>query len=88
MTKREIDQGTIADMHDNMVAREEEKAKLRRQYAIFRHERFVGFCEGATAIEAVDTWVDTPLSDGTDLRRLPGPWSAVEKSEAIERGMI
>ncbi len=57
-------------------------------YAIFRQERFVGWCDGVSAIDAIDQWVDTPLSDGIDLHRLPGPWSAVEKAEAIRRKML
>lgn len=87
MIQQETDQGTIADMHDNWV--EIQKKKLRWQtYAIFRQERFVGWCDGPTAMDALDLWVTTPRSDGTDLRKMVGPWSAVEASEALERKMI
>jgi hypothetical protein len=60
----------------------------QRTYAVFRQERFVGWCDGASATEAIDRWIDTPLSNGVSPRSMPGPWMGIEKSEAIARGMI
>jgi hypothetical protein len=56
-------------------------------YAIFRAERFVGFSFGHSAAEALDLWLDTPLSNGV-MPGLAGPWSAVLEPEARQRGMI
>lgn len=64
----------------------------RLTYAIFRQERFVGWSHGSTAVDAIDIWIDSSSETepgGTLSRRvLPGPWSAVEKKEAIDRRMI
>ncbi len=57
-------------------------------YAIFRQERFVGWCEAGSAEDAIETWIDTPYSHGVKPRSMPGPWSAVEEGEARERGLI
>ncbi len=60
----------------------------KQTYAIFRQDRFVGWCDGASAVDAIDMWVDTPLSNGVPPRAMPGPWSAVEKAEAMRRKLI
>lgn len=60
----------------------------RIEFAVFRQEKFQGFSYGPDAMTALDLWVTTPRSDGTDLRKMQGPWSAVEKQEAIDRRMI
>lgn len=58
------------------------------EFAVFRQEKFQGWSRSATAIDALNFWIETPRSDGTDLRKLKGPWSAVERQEAINRRMI
>ncbi len=60
----------------------------RQTYAIFRQERFVGWCDGDSAADAIEMWIDTPLSNGVLPRNMPGPWMAVEKTEAMERRLI
>jgi len=58
-------------------------------WAIFRQERFVGFSFGHTANQALNLWLDTPLSNGVyPWEAFRGPWSALPEAEARQRGMI